>query len=284
MIDFNKEASSTSYLSPSREKASLPTIENIPSVNLNITSVDNIKASVHTSLTHLTVIKSTRASVPLTSLTTISSAVSTAPPVRPRVITLDDIRRQIVKKLGSEVANGMKVFFSPPKETGQTPRPVTQRPHVGRLPVAPQRPEVPNTQFVSVSNILDRFYPNPNYITPLLFSLAQPNTSGSKTSNGCDVTSDEFRCKARGIYNQSPGISKWCEINCRASNCVTFMCECSCEDKKSSQQNTSCHAIAEFHGVEGMDQWCIANCKVGYCPANTCSVDDCVNKSTNGEA
>ncbi|XP_045183844.1 uncharacterized protein LOC123542202 [Mercenaria mercenaria] len=282
-------APTTTHLSPSREVVSLPPILNIPT--LNVTSVNNVVKSIHLQQTHLAKVKTTSISPTLRTSVTSPSIISpsgaprvlmtAAPRVGQQVITLDAIRREIVKKLGSEVTNGMKIFFTPPKETGQTPRPVTSRPQHVRLPAAPPRPEVPNTQFVSVSNILDRFYPN--YITPLLFSLAQPKTSGSKTTAGCDVTSDEFRCKARGIYNQSPGISKWCEINCRASNCVTFMCECSCEDKAKSQ-NTSCHAIAEFHGVEGMDQWCIANCKVGYCPANTCSVEDCMNKSSNGEA
>lgn len=252
MSEFPKLKTSTLGITATSVRALPTTLEFSPSIQMASTSISPSFSSFIT-----------------------PSSVSATAPVRQQAVTLDVIRREIVKKLGSEVQNGMKIFFSPPKEIGQTVRPATSRPRVSRFPASPKRPEVPNTQFVSVSNILDRFYPN--YITPLLLSLAQPSTTALKPSTGCDVNSDEFRCKARGIYQQSPGISKWCEINCRASNCVTFMCECSCEDKTISQ-NTSCHAIADFHGVEGMDQWCRANCKVGYCPANTCSVEDCINK------
>lgn len=223
----------------------------------------------------------TSSSATMTSLNISPTAVTSAitfstTRTQQQVVSLDAIRREIVRQLGHEVQNGMKRLFAVPKVADHTVSPVTQR----SFPTVQLRPDVPNTQVVSVSNILDRFYPN--YIAPFFFSLTQKRRSGLKLPVACDVMSDEFRCKARGIYNQSPGISNWCEINCRARNCVTFMCECSCEDRQS--QNSSCHAIAEFHGVEGMDQWCIANCKVGYCPANTCSVEDCVNKSTNGEA
>ncbi|KAL4216302.1 hypothetical protein ACF0H5_024028 [Mactra antiquata] len=186
-----------------------------------------------------------------------------------RVKTLSDVRKSI---LGSELQSGAAVFLNPPPK-GIGVNTITNTPLVrppvrgGRFQV-PSRSTVPNTHFPSVSNILNRFY-----MTPFLFPGSNINLPP-----GCDVFSDEFRCKARGIYNQSPGISKWCEINCRASNCVPFMCECSCEDKMKNQ-TSKCHAIAEFHGVEGMDLWCVANCKVGYCPANTCSVEDCLRSN-----
>lgn len=197
-----------------------------------------------------------------------------------------------MNQLGNEVTGGIKLFSQPSSgvkkglpDSQRTGSAVDSR-RVGSavrgtqhsfrtFTERPIQTDVPNTQFVSVSNILDRFYPN--YVSPLLYSFTRPRSSGMNLGPGCDVNSDEFRCKARGIYNQSPGISKWCEVNCRASNCVSFMCQCGCEDaSKRRPQNTSCHAIADFHGVEGMDEWCTANCKVGYCPANTCSIEDCL--------
>ena len=206
---------------------------------------------------------------------------------------MDSIRKDIVNHLGTEVTGGIKLFSRTVKTSPINTVSTTHSASVNnrsravssvRTPLQngfrtfterPIRTDVPNTQFVSVSNILDRFYPN--YVSPLLYSLTRPSASGMNLGVGCDVNSDEFRCKARGIYNNSPGISRWCEINCRASNCVSFMCECGCEDtSKRKPQNSSCHAIADFHGVEGMDEWCIANCKVGYCPANTCSIEDCM--------
>lgn len=213
-------------------------------------------------------------------------------------ITLDSIRKEIVNQLGNEVTGGIKLFSQPARSGAKRPTSSTHRTgsfgdrtHAGTGSIGsnqrgfrtfterPVRTDVPNTQFVSVSNILDRFYPN--YVSPLLYSLARPRASGMNLGPGCDVNSDEFRCKARGIYNHSPGISQWCEINCKASNCVSFMCECGCEDtSRRRPQNSSCHAIAEFQGVDGMDEWCTANCKVGYCPANTCSIEDCLTSQT----
>lgn len=217
------------------------------------------------------------------------SVVDSSSVKKQQVTPLDAIRREIVKHVNVDIANGNKVFFSPPNDLLITdigilptvPKPQTSLETTRRLNNIPQPiPDLPNTQFVSVSNILERFYPN--FISPLLFNLAKTPTSLSLPA-GCEITSDEFRCVPRGIYNRSPGISQWCEMNCRAGNCVLFMCECFCEDVRRSQNN-SCHAIAEFMGVEAMDAWCIANCKVGYCPPSTCSQDDCLSLRPNGEA
>ena len=206
----------------------------------------------------------------------------TSGPLR-KAIPLEDIRKELLKRIGdNNQGNGqeVKVFFTPPTATVTG---VTTAASISKISVQANKPTTvasasaaSNTQFVSVSNILERFYPDyPNFITPFLVSITTRRGSRLKLPAGCDVTSDEFRCVARGIYNQSPGISQWCEMNCRAGNCATFMCDCFCEDKRRTQ-NTSCHAIAEFSGVVGMDQWCLANCKVGYCPPNTCSVEDCL--------
>jgi len=234
--------------------------------------------------------------------TTASVTVSqmTAPPAatskQRKPWTLEEIRREIVRMLGSDVSNNKRFLFTSPAPTPVVVAPVTPSP-VFHTPLP--RPRVvdqqfvpsirtvpdnrigthlPNTQFVSVSNILDRFY-----MSPLLLSLARSRSrpSAPVLPPGCDVNSDEFRCKSIGIHRLSPGTSKWCEINCKASNCVPFMCECGCEDKSKSRPtmpSSSCHAIAEFKGVEGMDDWCRANCKVGYCPANTCAIEDCLRE------
>ena len=211
-------------------------------------------------------------------------AVGTTPTIQQRAIASDRIRQEIIKMIGQEVptptnTNNVKVFFTLPKIDNRAfTRPLMVPEPTRKFSFL--QTDIPNTQYVSVSSILDRFYPN--YITPFLFSLSKPRPRPRPKPRGqrnCDVTSDEFRCVARGIYNQSPGISKWCERNCKARNCVTFMCECFCEDKHRIQ-NTSCHAIKEFKGMEAMDQWCIANCKVGYCPPNTCSVEDCLKPDT----
>ncbi|KAK3577337.1 hypothetical protein CHS0354_008433 [Potamilus streckersoni] len=137
-----------------------------------------------------------------------------------------------------------------------------------------------NTQFVSVSDILNRFYPN--YIPPYIFPpmlLPDPETwPGRKRQSQnttCNVWSENFRCVGSGIYQRSLGINHWCELNCRVNNCIIFMCTCSCDDVIPLVKS-KCHAVGEFRGVEGMDQWCTANCKVGYCPSNTCSVQDCM--------
>ncbi|KAL3885301.1 hypothetical protein ACJMK2_025381 [Sinanodonta woodiana] len=137
-----------------------------------------------------------------------------------------------------------------------------------------------NTQFVSVSDILNRFYPN--YIPPYIFPpmlLPDPETWPGRRRQAqnttCNVSSENFRCVGSGIYQRSLGINHWCELNCRVNNCIIFMCTCSCDDVIPLVKS-KCHAVGEFRGVEGMDQWCTANCKVGYCPSNTCSVQDCM--------
>ena len=179
------------------------------------------------------------------------------------------------------LANGEKIVFTVPKigklndsslaikpiELGTTPRTFPLR-----------HSTLPNTQFVSVSNILLRFFPE--YTPPFMFPLRRKGLGSVRLPIGCDVNSDEFRCVARGIYNQSPGVNKWCEINCKVNNCPLFMCDCACEERF-SPRISRCRAVNKFRGVEGMDQWCAANCKVGYCPPEMCSIPHCIN--LNGE-
>ena len=220
-------------------------------------------------------------------ITTIAERdVTTTPPI----IRIQEIRTplDIVNITeGQEnvtfLTNGEKMVFTVPKigtlNTSVQIKPVefghvTSRPAIGR------HSTVPNTQFVSVSNILSRFFPE--YTPPFMFPLRNRGLSPLQFFPGCDVNSDEFRCVARGIYKQSPGINKWCEVNCKMNNCVHFMCDCSCEEKF-SPRISRCRAVNKFRGVEGMDQWCAANCKVGYCPGAMCSIPHCVTSLSNGE-
>ena len=179
------------------------------------------------------------------------------------------------------LANGEKMVFTVPK-IGKLNTSVPMKPielgHVTPRPPVGLHSTVPNTQFVSVSNILSRFFPE--YTPPFMFTLRDRGLSPLMFYPGCNVNSDEFRCVARGIYKQSPGINKWCEVNCKMNNCVHFMCDCSCEDKF-SPRISRCRAVNKFRRVEGMDQWCAANCKVGYCPSAMCSIPHCIN--SNGE-
>ena len=181
------------------------------------------------------------------------------------------------------LSNGEKIVFTVPK-IGKLDDSVTVKPTV--LPTTGSSVSVrattsPNTQFVSVSNILSRFFPE--YTPPFMFPLRGKSLTSLPLPHRCDVTSDEFRCVARGIYNLSPGVNKWCELNCKANNCVTFMCKCSCEEKLSTRSR--CRAVNKFRRVEGMDQWCAANCKVGYCPPHMCSIPHCIGSDLgqNGE-
>ena len=183
------------------------------------------------------------------------------------------------------LANGEKIVFTVPKIGKLSDSALTVKPvELGTTarPVPVRTATVPNTQFVSVSNILSRFFPE--YTPPFIFPLRGKSLASLTLPSGCDVTSDEFKCVARGIYNQSPGVNKWCEMNCKVNNCVSFMCECSCEEKFTANISR-CRAVNKFRGVEGMDQWCAANCKVGYCPPQMCSLPHCISSSLtqNGE-
>ena len=212
--------------------------------------------------------------------------VGTTPPIVavPEIRTpLDIVNISEGQENVTFLTNGEKIVFAVPK-IGKLNTSVPIKPiefgHVTQRPTFGRHSTVPNTQFVSVSNILLRFFPE--YTPPFMFPLRNRGLSPLGIFPGCDVNSDEFRCVARGIYKQSPGVNKWCEVNCKMNNCVHFMCECSCEEKF-SPKISRCRAVNKFRGVEGMDQWCAANCKVGYCPSAMCSIPHCIAPSSNGE-